>query len=204
MEDIRFHQCVRLARFENDRTISFIPPDGEFELMSYRLATHVTPHGGLFSLLFPRGVSVLLDLCVVGNLHHIAWPHITAFSCLFGCFRLVWFCLFLSFLACLSFWCVSLKMQVRPLIWIEAHVEPHSHSRIEYFVKVRGFLSISVSVCLCPVFPCLCLFILTFSGSTVDIGHLEQRFDCVALCFHQSYVMFELLCVWFVNCCVGV
>ena len=26
MEDIKFHQCVRLARFENDRTISFIPP----------------------------------------------------------------------------------------------------------------------------------------------------------------------------------
>ena len=36
LEDIKFHQCVRLARFENDRTISFIPPDGEFELMSYR------------------------------------------------------------------------------------------------------------------------------------------------------------------------
>jgi len=41
MEDIRFHQCVRLSRFENDRTISFIPPDGEFELMSYRLNTQV-------------------------------------------------------------------------------------------------------------------------------------------------------------------
>lgn len=43
MEDIKFHQCVRLARFENDRTISFIPPDGAFELMSYRLNTHVKP-----------------------------------------------------------------------------------------------------------------------------------------------------------------
>ncbi|KAA0188161.1 hypothetical protein HAZT_HAZT003809 [Hyalella azteca] len=29
--------------FDNDRTISFIPPDGEFELMSYRLNTHVKP-----------------------------------------------------------------------------------------------------------------------------------------------------------------
>eukprot|EP01006_Ploeotia_vitrea_P028151 TRINITY_DN60880_c0_g1_i1.p1 TRINITY_DN60880_c0_g1~~TRINITY_DN60880_c0_g1_i1.p1 ORF type:complete len:433 (+),score=208.96 TRINITY_DN60880_c0_g1_i1:35-1300(+) len=67
MEDIRFHQCVRLARFENDRTISFIPPDGEFDLMVYRLNT-----------------------------------------------------------------------QVRPLIWVEAHVEPHSHSRIEYMVKVKS------------------------------------------------------------------
>lgn len=43
MEDIKFHQCVRLTRFESDRTISFIPPDGDFELMSYRLNTTVKP-----------------------------------------------------------------------------------------------------------------------------------------------------------------
>ncbi|XP_065069275.1 AP-1 complex subunit mu-1-like [Rhopilema esculentum] len=43
LEDVKFHQCVRLSRFENDRTISFIPPDGEFELMGYRLSTHVKP-----------------------------------------------------------------------------------------------------------------------------------------------------------------
>ena len=41
LEDIKFHQCVRLARFENDRTISFIPPDGQFDLMNYRITT---PH----------------------------------------------------------------------------------------------------------------------------------------------------------------
>ena len=67
LEDIRFHQCVRLARFENDRTISFIPPDGEFDLMTYRLSTHV-----------------------------------------------------------------------KPLIWVEAVVEPHSHSRIEYMIKTKS------------------------------------------------------------------
>ncbi|BDA40391.1 AP-1 complex subunit mu-1 [Coccomyxa sp. Obi] len=43
MEDIKFHQCVRLARFENDRTISFIPPDGAFDLMTYRLSQNVRP-----------------------------------------------------------------------------------------------------------------------------------------------------------------
>lgn len=42
MEDVKFHQCVRLSRFESDRTISFIPPDGESELMSYRINTHVS------------------------------------------------------------------------------------------------------------------------------------------------------------------
>ena len=41
LEDVKFHQCVRLSRFENDRTISFVPPDGAFELMSYRLSIPV-------------------------------------------------------------------------------------------------------------------------------------------------------------------
>lgn len=67
MEDVKFHQCVKLAQFEHNRTISFIPPDGEFELMSYRLNTHV-----------------------------------------------------------------------KPLIWIEALVDSHQHSRIEYLIKARS------------------------------------------------------------------
>ena len=44
---MKFHQCVRLTKFENDRIISFIPPDGEFELASYRLDIRVKP---LFSV----------------------------------------------------------------------------------------------------------------------------------------------------------
>lgn len=35
LDDVQFHQCVRLGRFESDRTISFVPPDGEFELMKW-------------------------------------------------------------------------------------------------------------------------------------------------------------------------
>ena len=30
-------RCVRLGKFETERTITFIPPDGEFELMRYRV-----------------------------------------------------------------------------------------------------------------------------------------------------------------------
>ena len=67
LEDVKFHQCVRLSRFENDRTISFIPPDGEFELMSYRLS-----------------------------------------------------------------------QAVKPLVWVEAAVENHKGSRVEYMVKVKA------------------------------------------------------------------
>ena len=43
LEDVKFHQCVRLARFNADRTISFVPPDGAFDLMTYRLSQHVRP-----------------------------------------------------------------------------------------------------------------------------------------------------------------
>ena len=36
IDDCTFHQCVRLSKFESERAISFIPPDGEFDLMQYR------------------------------------------------------------------------------------------------------------------------------------------------------------------------
>jgi AP-2 complex subunit mu-1 len=41
LEDCQFHQCVQLGKFETDRTISFVPPDGEFELMRYRAVENV-------------------------------------------------------------------------------------------------------------------------------------------------------------------
>lgn len=41
LEDVKMHQCVRLNSFGEDRTISFIPPDGKFDLMSYRISSAV-------------------------------------------------------------------------------------------------------------------------------------------------------------------
>ncbi len=32
---------MRLGQFDQDRTISFVPPDGEFELMKYRVTQNV-------------------------------------------------------------------------------------------------------------------------------------------------------------------
>jgi AP-1 complex subunit mu len=43
MDDLKFHQCVNKKKYDNDRTIEFIPPDGEFELMSYRLDMQLKP-----------------------------------------------------------------------------------------------------------------------------------------------------------------
>lgn len=41
IDDCVFHRCVRLGKFDADRTITFIPPDGEFELMRYRVNDNV-------------------------------------------------------------------------------------------------------------------------------------------------------------------
>ena len=41
LEDCQFHQCVKLGKFDTDRVISFVPPDGEFELMRYRATENV-------------------------------------------------------------------------------------------------------------------------------------------------------------------
>ena len=41
IDDCSFHRCVRLGQFDQDRTITFIPPDGEFELMTYRVTENI-------------------------------------------------------------------------------------------------------------------------------------------------------------------
>mmetsp|Transcript_18698 Transcript_18698/g.24680 ORF Transcript_18698/g.24680 Transcript_18698/m.24680 type:complete len:425 (+) Transcript_18698:108-1382(+) len=41
IDDCSFHPCVRYNRFERDKHVSFVPPDGKFELMRYRVNT---PH----------------------------------------------------------------------------------------------------------------------------------------------------------------
>ena len=117
LEDIKFHQCVRLARFENDRTISFIPPDGEFDLMTYRLDT-----------------------------------------------------------------------QVKPLIWVEAVVEPHRGSRIEYMIKTRSqFKSRSIAnnvEIIIPVPPDVDS--PSFKSSVGTVTYLPDK-DCVVWTIKQFH-----------------
>jgi len=37
MQDCSFHPCVRFGRWERERVMSFVPPDGNFQLVSYRV-----------------------------------------------------------------------------------------------------------------------------------------------------------------------
>lgn len=43
MDDIKFHQCVNMNKFDSEREVTFIPPDGDFILMSYRLDVDLKP-----------------------------------------------------------------------------------------------------------------------------------------------------------------
>lgn len=38
-DDVSFHPCVRFKRWESERMLSFIPPDGNFRLMSYHIVS---------------------------------------------------------------------------------------------------------------------------------------------------------------------
>jgi AP-2 complex subunit mu-1 len=55
LDDVRFHQCVRLSKFESDRAITFIPPDGSFELMSYRITENIACPFKVFPVVQERG-----------------------------------------------------------------------------------------------------------------------------------------------------
>jgi len=46
LDDVSFHPCVRLKRWEQDKVMSFVPPDGTFKLCSY----HVGSQGGNVSV----------------------------------------------------------------------------------------------------------------------------------------------------------
>ena len=36
LNDVQFHPCVRFRPWESEQILSFVPPDGQFKLMSYR------------------------------------------------------------------------------------------------------------------------------------------------------------------------
>ncbi|XP_054797319.1 AP-4 complex subunit mu isoform X1 [Prosopis cineraria] len=43
LDDCNFHESVRLDSFDVDRTLSLIPPDGEFPVMNYRMTQEFRP-----------------------------------------------------------------------------------------------------------------------------------------------------------------
>src|SRR5690606_2849340 len=38
VDDMTFHECVRMLEWERDRALLFYPPDGEFTVLNYRIS----------------------------------------------------------------------------------------------------------------------------------------------------------------------
>jgi AP-2 complex subunit mu-1 len=55
LDDCTFHQCVKLSAFHTERTVSFVPPDGEFELMRYRISQNINVPFRIFPLVKELG-----------------------------------------------------------------------------------------------------------------------------------------------------
>ena len=39
IDDCNFHECVKLHDFDLQRILTFLPPDGEFVVMNYRITS---------------------------------------------------------------------------------------------------------------------------------------------------------------------
>lgn len=60
-------RCVRLGKFDSERTITFIPPDGEFELMRYRVTTPTQPFRLLPNIVEQGKTKLLVNLKVTAD-----------------------------------------------------------------------------------------------------------------------------------------
>jgi len=68
IDDVTFHRCVKLGAFEADRSINFIPPDGEFELMRYRITDNVNLPFRVLPVITEHGRSrVEYEIKIKGN-----------------------------------------------------------------------------------------------------------------------------------------
>lgn len=76
IDDCTFHRCVKLSKFDTERTITFIPPDGEFELMKYRVTAPAQPFRLLPTITEESRTKLLVNLKVM--MYHFSFPGMTS------------------------------------------------------------------------------------------------------------------------------
>eukprot|EP01083_Nonionella_stella_P120895 362768_1 len=65
LDDCNFHECVRLDEFESSRTLTFIPPDGEFSVLNYRVTNEFRQPFRIFpffELVSPYKVELIIKI----------------------------------------------------------------------------------------------------------------------------------------------
>lgn len=64
LQDLRFHECVRLDRFAQERVIWFVPPDGTFDLVLYRTPLAIPASGASVPRQSPDYICLLACLFI--------------------------------------------------------------------------------------------------------------------------------------------
>lgn len=64
LDDCIFHECVHLDEFESSRTLHFLPPDGEFAVLNYRVTTDFRCPFKIFPVIEDNG-QYKLDVIIV-------------------------------------------------------------------------------------------------------------------------------------------
>jgi AP-2 complex subunit mu-1 len=68
LDDVQFHRCVQLGKFDADRTITFVPPDGDFELMKYRITDNVNLPFRIIPVIEEQGKTrVVMNIKAIAN-----------------------------------------------------------------------------------------------------------------------------------------
>jgi len=65
LDDLNFHECVRLDEFEQNRTLNFLPPDGEFAVINYRVTNEFRQPFRIFpffELVSPYKVELIIKI----------------------------------------------------------------------------------------------------------------------------------------------
>lgn len=69
LDDFQFHQCVDSKLYDQERQIKFIPPDGEFDLMSYRSNENIDLPFKVVPILTQTGPTTLELQVVINSLY---------------------------------------------------------------------------------------------------------------------------------------
>lgn len=65
LDDCNFHECVHLDEFESGRTLHFLPPDGEFAVMNYRVTADFRAPFKMFPAIEDIGTYKVDVICTI-------------------------------------------------------------------------------------------------------------------------------------------
>lgn len=65
VDDMNFNDCINMSEWENSRTLSFIPPDGEFLVLNYRMTGEFSTPFRIFPSIEEINSNIIILTCLI-------------------------------------------------------------------------------------------------------------------------------------------